>query len=137
MTYETKRTFRSFIKNVKEHKNVPFFYKDWKRTQRSERSFIKKGKERKDCSVSLLRTEKNAKIIPFFYKARKRTQRSFRSFEKNRCPTLCLPITSYHPANFFSWILMKIGESVRLGLLRKVMKGNFERKIFLPKIFKV
>ena len=40
MTYETK-------------KNVPFFYKERKRTQRSFRSFIKKGKERKDPSVLL------------------------------------------------------------------------------------
>ena len=31
---------------------------------------------------------------------------------------------------------MKIGESVRLGVLRKVIKGNFERKKFSPKIFK-
>ena len=47
-----------------------------------------------------------------------------------------MSLTHYHPANFFSWILMKIGESVRLGVLRKVMKGNFERKKFSPKIFK-
>ena len=40
MTYETK-------------KNVPFFYKERKRTQRSFRSFIKNGKERKDRNVLL------------------------------------------------------------------------------------
>ena len=34
-------------------KNVPFFYKERKRTQRSFRSFIKNGKERKDPSVLL------------------------------------------------------------------------------------
>ena len=28
---------------------------------------------------------------------------------------------------------MKIGESVRLGVLRKVIKGNFEEKKFLPR----
>ena len=53
MTYETK-------------KNVPFFYKKWKRMQRSERSFKKNGKEHKDRNVLLQRTEKNAKIITFF-----------------------------------------------------------------------
>ena len=69
----------------KNKKIFPFFYKEWKRTQRSERSFIKNGKD--------------AKIVPFFYKEWKRTQRLFcsfikngknsrmlRSFEKNGCP---------------------------------------------------
>ena len=32
---------------------------------------------------------------------------------------------------FLSWILMKIGECVRLGVRRKVIKGFFERKKFL------
>ena len=36
-------------------------------------------------------------------------------------------------ANFFSSILMKIGESVRLGVIRKVIKGNFEKKNFHPR----
>ena len=40
MTYETK-------------KNVPFFYKERKRTQKTFYSFIKNGKERKDCSILL------------------------------------------------------------------------------------
>ena len=40
MTYETK-------------KNVPFFYKERKRTQRLFLSFIKNGKERKDRNVLL------------------------------------------------------------------------------------
>ena len=44
-----------------------------------------------------------------------------------------MSLTHYHPANFFSWILMKIGESVRLGVLRKVIKGNFEEKYFRPR----
>ena len=44
-----------------------------------------------------------------------------------------MSLTHYHPANFFSWILMKIGESVRLGVLRKVIKGMFERKKFCPR----
>ena len=40
MTYETK-------------KNLPFFYKERKRTQRSFHSFIKNGKERKDRNILL------------------------------------------------------------------------------------
>ena len=44
-----------------------------------------------------------------------------------------MSLTHYHPANFFSWILMKIGESVRLGVLRKVIKRNFERKNCYPR----
>ena len=44
MTYETK-------------KNLPFFYKKRKRTQRLERSFIKNGKERKDRNILLKRTD--------------------------------------------------------------------------------
>ena len=44
MTYETK-------------KNVPFFYKKWKRMQRSERSFIKNGKECKDRKLLLKRMD--------------------------------------------------------------------------------
>ena len=47
-----------------------------------------------------------------------------------------MSLTHYHPANFFSWILMKIAESVRLGVLRKVIKKNFERKKLLPEKFK-
>ena len=39
------------------------------------------------------------------------------------------------PGKFLSWILMKIGESVRLGVMRKVIKGNFEEKKNLPEIF--
>ena len=41
----------------------------------------------------------------------------------------------YHPANFFPRILMKIGEYVRLGVLRKVIKGIFGKK-FSHKLFK-
>ena len=44
MTYETK-------------KNIPFFYKDRKRTQRWFCSFIKIGKERKERNVLLKRTD--------------------------------------------------------------------------------
>ena len=42
------------------------------------------------------------------------------------------PITGTTRQIFFSWILMKIGESVtvRLGVLRKVIKGIFEEKNF-------
>ena len=63
MECSLKRTERSFtyffceICNVcmtyEIKKNVPFFYKKRKRTQRSERSFIKNGKERKDRNVLL------------------------------------------------------------------------------------
>ena len=38
-------------------KIVPFFCKEWKRTQRLFHSFIKNGKERKDCSVLMKRTD--------------------------------------------------------------------------------
>ena len=69
-------------------KNVPFFLKERKRTERTERSFVKNGKERKERSVLLKRTEKNGKNVPFFRKERKRTERTERSFEKNGCPTL-------------------------------------------------
>ena len=62
MTYETK-------------KNVLFFCKEQKRMQRSFRSFIKNRKEHKDRSVLSERTEKKAKNVPFFYKEWKRTQR--------------------------------------------------------------
>ena len=37
----------------------------------------------------------------------------------------------YLPANFLSWILMKIGECVRLGVMRKSVKGISEEKNFL------
>ena len=47
MSYETK-------KNV--NKNVPFFLKEWKRTERTERSFEKNVKERKEQNVLLKRT---------------------------------------------------------------------------------
>ena len=48
-----QRTFHSFIKNGKERKNVPFFYKEQKRKQKTFRSFIKNGKECKKRSVLL------------------------------------------------------------------------------------
>ena len=58
MEHSLKRTLRSFtfffceICNVcmtyETKKNVLFFYKEWKRTQRLFCSFIKNGKERKD-----------------------------------------------------------------------------------------
>ena len=37
------------------------------------------------------------------------------------------------PGKFFYWILMKIRESVRLGVLRKVINGNFEEEKFCPR----
>ena len=45
-----KRMLCSFIKNVKERKNVPFFYKERKRTQKTLHSFLKNGKERKNVA---------------------------------------------------------------------------------------
>ena len=58
-----KRTLRSFTfffceiynfcKTYETKKNVPFFSKERKRTQRSFRSFLKNVKERKDRSVLL------------------------------------------------------------------------------------
>ena len=58
----------------------------WNQKERSVllRSFIKNVKEHKDRSVLLWRTEKNAKIVPFFHKERKRTQRLFHFFIKIR-----------------------------------------------------
>ena len=62
-----QRTFRSFTKNRKEckdcsvllkrteksAKNVAFFYKERKRTQRKRHSFLKNGKERKNVAFFL------------------------------------------------------------------------------------
>ena len=44
---------QSFINNVKEHQNAPFFYKESKRMQRMQRSFIKNVKERKERRILL------------------------------------------------------------------------------------
>ena len=74
--------FRSFLKNGKEReernvllqrtekngKNVTFFCKERKRTERTLRSFAKNGKERKERSVLLQRTEKNARTFRSFAK---------------------------------------------------------------------
>ena len=49
----TQRTPRSFIKTLKNAKNVPFFYKEGKRMQRMFRSFIMNGKEHKERCVLL------------------------------------------------------------------------------------
>ena len=66
--------FRDLVRLGKERKkNVPFFLKERKRTERTERSFEKNGKEWK------------------------RTERTERSFEKNGCPTLVFSISiSFH-----------------------------------------
>ena len=37
----------------------------------------------------------------------------------------------YLPANFLSWILMKIGECVRLGVMSKAIIEIFEEKYVL------
>ena len=49
--------------NIK--KNIQFFYKKRKRTQRSECSFIKNGKERKDRNVLLKRTDAHCPTLLF------------------------------------------------------------------------
>ena len=83
-----KRTFGSFIKNVKECKDhsvllwrrgknveiVSFFYKEWERTQRSFCSFIKNRKESKKRSVFFIKNGKERKNVAFLW--------------KERCPTL-------------------------------------------------
>ena len=66
-----ERMFRSFEKNGKERKersvllkrtekngkNVPFFWKEQKRTERTFRSLEKNGKERKERNILLKRTD--------------------------------------------------------------------------------
>ena len=58
MTYETKKNIPFFYKKRKRtQRSECFFNKEQKRTQRSFRSFIKNGKERKDRNVLLKRTD--------------------------------------------------------------------------------
>ena len=45
----------------KNAKIVPLFYKEWKRMQRSFHSFIKNGKEHKDRSVLFIKNGKEPK----------------------------------------------------------------------------
>ena len=63
-------------------KNVPFFLKEQKRTQRSFCSFKKNGKECKDGSVLLKRTEKNKELSVLF----KRTKKNGTFFWKEQMP---------------------------------------------------
>ena len=63
---ERKRTERTFHPFIKNGKNIPSFYKERKRTERTFRPLIKNRKERKERNILLERTEKNGKNWTFF-----------------------------------------------------------------------
>ena len=71
---ECKECCVLFKRTEKNIKNVAFFSKEQKRTQRTLCSFQKNRKECKECCVLFKRTEKNVKNVAFFSKDRKRTQ---------------------------------------------------------------
>ena len=67
MTQRCSEKHTILVRVGKERKrNVPFFLKERKRTERTERSFVKNGKERKERSVLLKGMEKNGRNVPFF-----------------------------------------------------------------------
>ena len=55
--------FCSFIKNGKERKNIAFFWKERKRTQRTQCYFAKNVKERENVSFFCKRMQN----VPFFF----------------------------------------------------------------------